>query len=109
MSDSNYEAVVWNDVLGNATASLISGRPDCFDTIEDGLSLAKAISVAANHSGNCAVRKMGDREQILRGASELRFANNIATKTGLDGQELIEKFNSIYYGEQDGEYWNYVG
>lgn len=105
---TNYEAVVWNNVLGNATATLISGRPDCFDTIKDGLTFAEAVSVAVNHEGNCAVREMGNRDYILRGPGELNFANNVAVKTGLNGQELIEKFNVVYYGEMIDEYWDYV-
>lgn len=108
ISAKNYEAVVWNDVIGASTASLISGRPDCFDIIEDGLTFAEAVSVAANHTGNCAVRKMGQRDQIVRGSGELNFADNMAKKLGLDGQDLIDRFNGIYYGEMVGEWWDYA-
>ena len=97
VNPKTYEAVVWNDVIGASTASMISGRPDCFDVIEDGLTFAEAVSVAANHTGNCAVRKMGQRDQIVRGSGELNFVNNMAKKLGLDGQALIDKFNAIYY------------
>jgi hypothetical protein len=106
---NNYEAVVWNDVIGNATASLIYGRPDCFDKIKDSLSFAEAVSVAKGHPGNCAVREMGKRDYIVRGPGELSFVNNMAIKTGLDGQALIDKFNDLYYGEMTGEYWDYAG
>lgn len=109
MSEKKYEAVVWNDVLGSATVGMISGRPDCFDTIEDNLTLAEAVEIGAKQqTGNCAVREMGSYECILRGPGELNFANNIAKKTGFNNEVLINKFNHIYYGEMAGEYWDYA-
>ena len=63
---ATYELVLWDYVLGNATANLISGRPDCHIHVSWHRTPEAAVR-ALRRNTDCRIRVRGERTARLHG------------------------------------------
>ena len=99
-----YTIERFDDVLGNATMNMSSGRPYLWETLNEMDSLRNAIKFARKQSGNVRIIRNSRETLEIRGGRNLELASEaLAMKSYPRGDNLdIEKFITDWV---DGPGW----